>query len=54
MNTDLDKELLHVIISTLKSCLSPDKALIDQAQQQLLVLQVRQGKKFPLTISSYS
>ena len=28
---------------TLKCCLSPDKAIIDQAQQQLFVLQIRQG-----------
>lgn len=39
----IDKELSHVILQTLQAVLSPDKALIDQAQQQLKVLQVRQG-----------
>jgi hypothetical protein len=41
MINQVDKELTHVIYQTLQSCLSPDKALIDLAQQQLDVLQVR-------------
>ncbi len=40
---ELDKELVHVIHQTLQSALSPDKVLIDQAQQELKVLQFRQG-----------
>jgi len=40
---ELDKELVHVIHHTLQSALSPDKTLIDQAQQELKVLQFRQG-----------
>lgn len=44
MNIEIvDRELYHVIAQTLKCCLSPDKAIIDQAQQQLFVLQIRQG-----------
>ncbi len=43
MNIDLDKQFTHVILQTLQSCLSPDKNLIDLAQQQLDVLQVRPG-----------
>ncbi len=43
MNSEIDKEFSHVITETLKAVLSPDKALIDQAQMQLKVLQVRQG-----------
>ena len=43
MSDDIDKEFSHVIIETLKAVLSPDKVLIDQAQLQLKVLQVRQG-----------
>ncbi len=43
MISDIDKEFAHVITETLKAVLSPDKALIDQAQMQLKVLQVRQG-----------
>jgi hypothetical protein len=45
MNFEIDKELYHVIVQTLSSCLSPDKAVIDQAQQQLFVLQIRPGNK---------
>lgn len=41
--TEIDKELSHVILQTLKLVLSPDKTLIDEAQMQLKVLQVRQG-----------
>lgn len=44
MNAEIDKELSHVIFETLQQALSPDKALIDQAQQQLKVLQIRQGQ----------
>jgi hypothetical protein len=65
MISDIDKEFAHVITETLKAVLSPDKALIDQAQMQLKVLQVRQGlifllslcffrKKLPLTITFVS
>ena len=43
MSDDIDKEFTHVIVETLKAVLSPEKALIDQAQVQLKVLQVRQG-----------
>ena len=43
MNIEIDRELYQVIAQTLQSCLSPDKAIIDQAQQQLFVLQIRQG-----------
>ena len=46
MNVALDNELTHVIFQTLQSCLSPDKTLIDLAQQQLTVLQVRPGNDF--------
>ena len=41
--TEIDKELSLVILQTLKAVLSPDKALIEEAQMQLNVLQVRQG-----------
>ena len=43
MNVALDNELTHVIFQTLQSCLSPDKTLIDLAQQKLTLLQVRPG-----------
>jgi hypothetical protein len=43
MATDINKELLHVMVETLQAALSPDKNLIDQAQHQLKVLQVSQG-----------
>jgi hypothetical protein len=43
MANDINKELLHVMIETLQAALSPDKNLIDQAQQQLKLLQVRPG-----------
>ena len=43
MITEIDKELSHVILQTLNAALSPDKTLIDQAQQQLNILQIRQG-----------
>lgn len=43
MHSEIDKELSNVIYQTLQQALSPDKALIDQAQQQLKVLQIRQG-----------
>ena len=43
MNSKVDKEFAHVIFQTLQLCLSPDKALIESAEQQLIVLQVRQG-----------
>ena len=45
MTNEIDQELLHVMIETLQAALSSDKNLIDQAQQQLKVLQVRQGNK---------
>jgi hypothetical protein len=41
----IDKELTHVMVQTLQAALSADKTLIDQAQQQLKVLQVRHGKR---------
>ena len=41
--TQKDNELSHIILETLNAALSPDKALIDQAQQQLNILQIRQG-----------
>ena len=44
MQPVIDKELTHVIFQTLQSCLSPDKAVIDMAQQQLTVLQARPGR----------
>lgn len=44
MATVVDEELTQVIYQTLKSCLSPDKAIIELAEQQLTVLQVRPGK----------
>ena len=40
---ELDKEFAHAVFQTLHQALSPDKALIDQAQQQLKVLQIRNG-----------
>ena len=40
---DFDKEFWHIIYQTLQAVLSPDAALIEQAQQQLKVLQVRPG-----------
>lgn len=40
----IDEELTQVIYQTLNSCLSPDKAIIELAEQQLTVLQVRPGK----------
>lgn len=43
MNTEIDKEFAHVIFQTLNQALSSDKTLIDQAQQQLNVLQIRKG-----------
>lgn len=43
LDTEKDKELYHVIVQTLHSCLSPDKVIIDQAQAQLFVLQIREG-----------
>lgn len=42
MNSEVDKEFAHVIFQTLQLCLSPDKALIESAEQQLTVLQERQ------------
>lgn len=44
MNQEIDKELLHVMLEILQAALSSDKNLIDSAQQQLKVLQVRSGK----------
>lgn len=43
MNLEIDKQLAHVILQTLQSCLSPDKELIKKAQQQLTVIQVKSG-----------
>lgn len=43
MNLEIDKQLAHVILQTLQSCLSPNKELIDKAQQQLTVIQVKTG-----------
>lgn len=40
---NIDKDYSLIIHQTLQAILSPDKTLIDQAQQQLKVLQVRQG-----------
>lgn len=40
---NIDKDYSLIIHQTLQAILSPDKSLIDQAQQQLKVLQVRQG-----------
>lgn len=41
--SEVDQELASAILQTLSGVLSPDKTLIDQAQQQLKVLQVRNG-----------
>ena len=43
MNSEIDKEFCHVMLQTLQVALSPNKNLIDNAHQQLKVLQVRQG-----------
>jgi hypothetical protein len=45
----IDSQLSSAILNTLQGALSPDKALIDQAQLQLKVLQVRQGKIYLYT-----
>lgn len=45
MNAEIEKELAHVIFQTLNQALSSDKTLIDKAQQQLSVLQIRKGIK---------
>lgn len=41
-----EQEYLQAIISTLKSLLASDKALIDAGQKQLEVLQTRSGIEF--------
>lgn len=46
MATIIDEEFAKVIYQTLQSCLSPDKAIIELAEQQLTVLQVRPGETF--------
>ena len=46
MYHDTDQELSNAIFQTLQQALSPDKLLIDQAQQQLKVLQIRPGLLF--------
>lgn len=43
MNAEIDKEFAQVIFQTLNHALSSDKTLIDNAQQQLNVLQIRKG-----------
>ncbi|RNA14456.1 importin-9 [Brachionus plicatilis] len=50
MNAEIDKEFAHVIFQTLNQALSSDKTLIDQAQQQLNVLQIR--KEYSLVLVS--
>ncbi len=47
---NIDKDLSLIIHQTLQAVLSPDKTLIDQAQQQLKVLEVRQGKLKPILL----
>ena len=42
--TNIDKDLSLIMLQSLQAVLSPDKQLIDKAQQQLKVLEVRQGK----------
>jgi hypothetical protein len=43
MSVDIDPELVNVTLQTLTTLLSHDKALIEQGQQHLKVLQVRKG-----------
>ena len=43
MSFEIDKELTHAIYQTLQTVVGPDASLIEQAQKQLKVLQIRQG-----------
>lgn len=53
MNTEIDKEFAHVVFQTLNQALSSDKTLIDQAQQQLNVLQIKKGFYLRILINSF-
>lgn len=43
MSLEIEKELTHAIYQTLQTVVGPDASLIEQAQKQLKVLQIRQG-----------
>ena len=49
MSLELEKELTHAIYQTLQTVVGPDASLIEQAQKQLKVLQVREGRRPPWT-----